>query len=109
MADPNQFPGNRTVSVGGNESITIGGNRTESVGGNEVASIVGVQQLSVGKKFLLVANDEIDLRVGSARLLMRKDGTIVLSGHNISIEATSKVNIKSSGNIVIKGSKIQEN
>jgi type VI secretion system secreted protein VgrG len=109
MIDPNLIPGNRIASVGANETITIAGNRTVSVGGNDVTSIVGVQQATVGKKFLLEAADEIDLRVGSARLLMRKDGTIVLSGHNITIQATSKINIKSSGDVIIKGSKVVQN
>ena len=109
MTDPNLFPGNRAASVGANETITVGGNRTVSVGGNDVSSVVGVQQVTVGKKFLLEAADEIDLRVGSARLLMRKDGTIILTGHNITIQATSKINIKSSGDVIIKGSKVVQN
>ncbi len=93
MSDPNSFPGNHTVTVGGNETITIGGG----------------QQVSVGKKLLLVAGDEIELRVGSASLVMKKDGTIVLKGRDITIDGFGTARIKSAGEITLKGSKVLQN
>jgi type VI secretion system secreted protein VgrG len=38
--------------------------------------------------------------------MMKKDGTIVLKGKNIQIEGSGKVNVKASGDVVVKGSKI---
>ncbi|MBK9575147.1 MAG: hypothetical protein IPO43_21900 [Rhodoferax sp.] len=93
MTDPNMFPGNRTVTVGANESITIGEQ----------------QQVTVGKKMRLVAGDEIELRVGASSLVMRKDGTILISGRDIRIEGSGAVRVKSNGDIVMKGSKILQN
>ena len=40
---------------------------------------------------------------------MRKDGTIAIRGRNISIEGSGKVNVKASGNMVMKGSKVLSN
>jgi uncharacterized protein (DUF2345 family) len=93
MTDPNNFPGNRTVTVGANDSTTVGEQ----------------QQVTVGKKMRLVAGDEIELRVGASRLLMRKDGSILISGRDITIESSGAVHLKSNGNIVMKGSKIVQN
>ena len=109
MTDPNLFPGNRTVTVGANESITIGGGRIESVGSSATTTIGEQQQVTVGKKMRLVAGDEIELRVGASRLVMRKDGTILISGRDIRIEGSGAVRVKSNGDIVMKGSKILQN
>ena len=40
---------------------------------------------------------------------MKKDGTIVIKGKDISIEGSGKINVKASKDIVMKGSKILQN
>jgi len=93
--------GHETLDIGQNLSITIGGDRTESVGRNSA--------ISVGKKLLIEAADEVTLKVGLASLVMKKDGSIVLSGKNISINGSGKINVKASSDLVLKGSKILDN
>ncbi|MDH4607580.1 type VI secretion system tip protein TssI/VgrG [Pseudomonas sp. BN102] len=124
---------NRTEEVGSNESITIGANRTEKVGDNESVSIGGNQtteigknethsvgqnrdtsisqndSLDVGKNFSLSAADSITLTTGSASITMKKDGTIVISGKNITIDGSGAIDIKANRNVVIKGQKILQN
>lgn len=124
---------NRTEEVGSNESITIGANRTEKVGDNESISIGGNQttdisknesrnvgqnrdtsishndSLDVGKNFSLTAGDSITLTTGSASITMKKDGTIVISGKNITIDGSGAIDIKANRNVVIKGQKILQN
>lgn len=124
---------NRTEEVGSNESITIGANRTEKVGDNESVSIGGNQtteigknethsvgqnrdtsisqndNLDVGKNFSLSAADSITLTTGSASITMKKDGTIVISGKNITIDGSGAIDIKANRNVVIKGQKILQN
>jgi type VI secretion system secreted protein VgrG len=53
------------------------------------------------KKITLNAEDELLLVSGSAKILLKKNGDIEISG--------GKINIKGSGNVVVKGSKIAEN
>lgn len=48
-----------------------------------------------------MAEDELQIKVGSAELTMKKNGDITLIGN--------KINIKGSGDVIIKGSKIAEN
>ncbi len=124
---------NRTEDVGSNETITIGANRTEKVGDNESVSIGSNQttdigknesrsvgqnrdtsvnqndSLDVGKNFSLSAGDSITLTTGSASITMKKDGTIVISGKNITIDGSGAIDIKASRNVVIKGQKILQN
>jgi type VI secretion system secreted protein VgrG len=124
---------NRTEDVGSNEKITIGANRTENVGSNEEISIGSNQTTSigkdesrsvgqsrstdvgkddsvqVGKHFSLDAGDSITLTTGAASISMKKDGTIVISGKNITIDGSGAINIKASKNVVVKGQKILQN
>ncbi|WP_445577856.1 Phage-base-V domain-containing protein [Pseudomonas sp. E141] len=124
---------NRTEDVGGNETIGIIGNRNETVKGNEGIEINGNQStqigqnesrdvarnrttdikqndsLDVGKNFVLNAGDSISLTTGAASITMKKDGTIVISGKNITIDGSGAINIKANRNVVVKGQKILQN
>jgi type VI secretion system secreted protein VgrG len=40
---------------------------------------------------------------------MKKDGTITIKGKDITLEGSGKINVKASGDVVIKGSKIKQN
>jgi type VI secretion system secreted protein VgrG len=42
-------------------------------------------------------------------IVMKKDGTISIEGKDISISASGKLNGKASGEITLKGSKINQN
>lgn len=85
--------GNRTETVDKDESITLGKNRTVSVGAND--------SLTVAKVLKIDAGDEITLKSGSASIVLKKDGSITISG--------SKINVKASGDVTLKGSKIAQN
>lgn len=108
---------NRTETVGKDESITISGKRTESVEKDEEVSIMGKRthnidkndMIQVGKKFALVAGDEILLKTGDASITMKKDGTIQIKGKDITIKGSGKINVNASGDLIMKGSKITQN
>jgi len=85
--------GQSTTSVGGNMRTTVGGDASHQVSGN-----MGV---TVSRAIAIEAGDQILFRVGSASMLMRKDGSITING--------TVINIKGSGDIVIKGSKVLTN
>ena len=40
---------------------------------------------------------------------MKKDGAIVIKGKDITIEGSGKINVKTSGDMVMKGTKVQQN
>ncbi|MBK8309715.1 MAG: hypothetical protein IPL04_01310 [Chitinophagaceae bacterium] len=50
---------------------------------------------------MIEASDEIVIKTGSSSILMKKDGTIIINGKNISV--------KGSGDVTIKGSKVLDN
>jgi len=115
---------NKTITVGGNHSESIQKNKSVEVGKDHTESIDGSMTISVTKdlketvsgryqeavtkeyslkaqKINLNADKEIVFQTGSAKITMKSNGDIVISGKNI--------NIKGNGNIVIKGSKVSTN
>jgi len=108
--------GSSSETVGGNKSINVGGNLGETVSGDRVVDITndlketvgGQKAVSVTKEFALkakkieiVADDEIDIKTGSAQITLKSSGDITIQGGTL--------NIKGSGDVIIKGSQIKEN
>lgn len=109
--------GGRTETVAKDESITINGGRTESVskdesvtvGGGRTVSISKDDSLTVGKTLSITAADSITLTTGSASITMQKDGTITISGKDITINGSGEIVGKASKNMTLKGQKILQN
>lgn len=100
---------NRTEQVGENEKITIGKNRDESVADNESINIGKNQTIQVGKNITIEAGDQIVIKTGKSSITMKKDGTINISGKDISVKGSGKIDIKASKDITMKGQKILQN
>jgi type VI secretion system secreted protein VgrG len=99
---------NKTIDVGKNHLETIVGNMTINVDKDLTEVIKGAYIEKVTKEYsanaksiTLEALDEIILKTGSAKIIMKKNGDITISGKNI--------NVKGSGNVVLKGSKVLAN
>jgi type VI secretion system secreted protein VgrG len=91
----------RSMTVGGDEKYTIKGDRTTSVNKDDT--------LGVAKNFILDAGESITIKTGDATISMKKDGTIVIKGKDITIDGSGKIDVKASKDIVMKGSKILQN
>ena len=115
----------QTVSVGTQLTLTVGGERNVTVQRNDNTTVRGSQNVSVTKSQRTTVNndwsldakknavfsaaDSLTLVCGSASLTLRKDGTIVLKGIDITIEGAGKVDVKSPNAIVLKGNKLRDN
>jgi hypothetical protein len=124
---------NESISIGASQTITVGSNKTENIGGNEsiavgsdkTESINGASSLvvdkdvsmnfasnlstNIGKEMEVVAGDEIFINTGNASASMKKDGTIIIEGKDITIKGSGDINVKAAKDVIIKGSKILEN
>jgi type VI secretion system secreted protein VgrG len=109
--------GSRTVKAGGSQQVTVGKTALMTVGKDEERKVtdnrtvnIGKDDLlKVGKNLLIEAGDAILIKTGEASISMKKDGTIVIKGKDVTIEGSGKINLKASSDIVMKGSKIKEN
>ncbi len=89
-----------TETVGNNMVITVKNDLSESVKGEYRETVTKQYGLSA-KTISLQADDEITLKTGSAMIQLKSNGDITISGANI--------NVKGSGNVVLKGSKVTSN
>jgi type VI secretion system secreted protein VgrG len=81
-------------------TINIDKDLTENITGKYVEKVTKDYQASA-KTITLEAADEITFKAGSAKIVMKNNGDITISGKNI--------NVKGSGNVVLKGSKVLAN
>lgn len=99
---------NKSINVGKDHSESVAENMTIKVGKDLTESVQGSYAEKVTKDYglqaksiTLQADDEITLKTGAAKIVLKSNGDISLSGKNI--------NVKGSGNVVIKGSKVSTN
>ena len=78
---------------------------SEKVGKNRDVS-VSDNSSHKAKKINIIAEEELTIKVGKASISMKKDGTVQISGKDLDLKATGKINIKASSNVTIKGSKV---
>ena len=74
--------------VGGRETVQIGGDQSTSIGRNRSETVALSHSLTVGKSLLLQAGEDVAIVVGASSIVMKKDGTILIKGRNINIEAS---------------------
>ena len=114
----------RFKTVNNNQIEKIANNKTINVGKNHVEAIVGDMLINIdkdltevvqgvyteevtkdyslkAKTITLEADTEITFKTGSAKITMKSNGDITISGKNI--------NVKGSANVVLKGSKVLAN
>jgi type VI secretion system secreted protein VgrG len=124
-ASDDLIPGNRSVSVGLNDLLVVGAERKTVVRRDDTTLVSGSLALTTGKalncesgaemtltarkKIVIEAADSIEFVVGEASLVLKKDGSITLRGRDITIEGSGKINVKASGDVSIRGSKVQQN
>ncbi len=99
----------QSTSVGANQSEEIGSDQSSNVGKNRSAQVGADDSLKVAKNLVIDAGDSVTIQTGSASISMKKDGTIVIKGKDITVEGSGKINVKASSDIVMKGSKILQN
>lgn len=108
---------NQTVNIGAKQTIAVGADMSESVGANQSYSVGGGRSATIGKddalkvakNLMIDAGDSVTIKTGSASITMKKDGTIIIKGKDITVDGSGKINVKAGGNIVMKGSKILQN
>lgn len=109
--------GNQSEEVGGNTEIKIGGSLEMSVGSGSTAEITGSMSQSISEKFNCSAKDsivissekDIAIKCGKAEIVLKKDGTIFVTGKDVKIDGSGKLDIKAAKDMILKAKKILQN
>ncbi len=73
-------------NVGGIHSLNVGGMMNQMVAGNSREEVGGNRSLAAGKRIEIQAGEEIRIACGKSVLAMRSDGSIDLTGVNLSFK-----------------------
>lgn len=93
--------GAKAEEIGAAKSVNVGGNISENAGKSYSLNAGKDVTLNAGAKGVIEIADQLTIKCGSASITMKKNGDISIQGKNI--------NLKGSGNIVMKATKILEN
>jgi type VI secretion system secreted protein VgrG len=99
----------QTTSVGKDLSTKVGADETRTVAGARTTSIGKDDSLKVGKNLVIEAADSVTIKTGSASITMKKNGTVLVKGKDITLDGTGKIKVKAGGDVVVKGGKISMN
>lgn len=93
--------GDHSAEIGGSDALRVARDRTTSIGKND--------RLSVARRLLIDAGDEVTLTAGSASITLKKDGTVIIKGKDIVIQAAGNASLQAAGDLILKGKKILQN
>ena len=93
------------LTVSNDLSVTVTGKETRSVGKDRATTAKENDKLDVAKKYTLTAGDEITLECGLAKIVMKKDGTVEISGKEVKVKGTLKASIDAT-QVAISGTQL---
>jgi len=82
------------LTVGKNQNLSVGDNREDKVGKNLTTNVGDDEKRDVGKTLKVNVGDEVVITCGQSSFTMKKDGTIILQGKTITIDAMQKIDEK---------------
>jgi type VI secretion system secreted protein VgrG len=86
----------RSLSAGKDYAIDVTSNMTTAVGSNETTDVKLNKSLTVGEKLTITCGD--------ATITVEKSGAITISGKDLTVKATGKVNVEATGDVSVKSS-----
>ncbi|RWO74240.1 MAG: type VI secretion system tip protein VgrG [Mesorhizobium sp.] len=108
-AQSSQIGKGRSAKIGADDATDVGGGHALKVGKGSGIQIADDSSIKVGKNLVIEAGDSITLKCGSASITMKKDGTIVADGKDITLKGSGKIAVKADGDVIVKGSTINNN
>jgi type VI secretion system secreted protein VgrG len=94
------------LTVGNELSVTVKGKETRTVTKDRVTTAKENDQLDVSKQYTLNAGDQITLECGLAKIVMKKDGTVEISGKEVKVKGTMKASVDAT-QVAISGTQLE--
>lgn len=93
---------NKQVTVAKDVTVAIGKNHTETTG--EKYSLLAKKDIAIESK-----GDAISIRCGKASIVMKKDGTILIEGKDLTLKGSGEIQAKADKDMTLKGKNILQN
>lgn len=103
--------GYQHTTIGMGHKLTVKEGRETAVGEDDKLEAGKSLEVKAGKKVQVEAGDEISLETGLSKLVMKKDGTVEITGLDITVKnsAGGTININAAGIISINGNMVKIN
>jgi type VI secretion system secreted protein VgrG len=93
--------GDRTATVQNDDKLSVGNDLTVSVTGKETRTVTkdrattakANDSLDVTKNYALSAGEQLTLTCGLAKIVLKKDGTVEISGKDVKLSGTMKASV----------------
>ncbi len=89
----NQGEGNQDIIIDKNKTQVIGVKNIQNVGTKKVTSVGQDYDITVGNNMDITVMKELKITVGRSELVMKSDGTVILSGDNFRFQASGPIKI----------------
>lgn len=99
----------KSVSVGVALSLSVGVMMSTTVGTSSSEEIGTSSSENIGTKKSITAGEEISLVCGASKIVLKKDGSILIQGKDIVVKGSGKITAKAAGDMVLKAAKIGQN
>lgn len=93
MAKTVNVGGAHLLNIGGANTVTVAGAMNTAVGGAHADEVGLARNTVVKKAYKIQAGESFEVSCGSSKFVMKKDGSIQISGKKISIEASGSIKI----------------
>jgi type VI secretion system secreted protein VgrG len=104
-----EIGGNYAQAVGGNKLVSVGGDVSESFAKNHSENTAEKFALVVGKEIVIDAKEAIVLNCGKASIALKKDGTILIEGKDLTLKGSGEIVAQASKDMTLKGKNILQN
>ncbi|MDW3224237.1 MAG: type VI secretion system tip protein TssI/VgrG [Paracoccaceae bacterium] len=101
--------GGQTFNVGGDQGFTVTGSKSVSVGGTYGLQVTGKMGLKTDADGKIEAAGKLELKCGSAKIVLESGGKITLDGSEIILKSSGKIGLDAGGDIIGNGSTISLN
>jgi type VI secretion system secreted protein VgrG len=99
-----------SVNLTGAREVALSGRTFKATASGDLRIDSGEDMAIASRKTaLFTAGDAVTVKTGNGSLGMKKDGTVDLHGHDVTIKASGRFAATASGNVIMKGSKILQN
>ena len=97
------------ISAGSNIAVKAGSDLSSAAGGKMALKAGSDFSIDGGTKGVIGIAEELLIQCGSAKVLLKKDGTIEINGKDIKLDGSGKIDLKASSDLTLKGSNILQN
>jgi hypothetical protein len=102
-------PLDRSDKTGGNLDEKVGASRTVSIGASDSLKVGANRTVTVNGALLEQAAGSVEFTSGNADVLMTPDGTIVITGVDIQLQATNVISLQAGAAIILKAPSVVTN